>query len=188
MVMQDVQPQTINGIDTHAVTELLDMVVQDFTQGITKFEVTTAWAGGTATATRVESWQLGGNTLPRKFTIRTDEPEEFCGGNTAPNPQETLMAAMNACMTVGYVVGCAMHGIELEMLEIESEGELDLRGFFGLDDTVKPGYDKIQCTVHIKGNGTPEQFQAIHETVMATSPNFWNITNAVSVKPSLSVE
>ena len=51
------------------------------------------------------------------------------------------MAAFNACITVGYVAGAALKGIKLESLEIRTKGQLDLRGFLGLDDTVPPGYE-----------------------------------------------
>jgi uncharacterized OsmC-like protein len=186
MVTQKIQK--INGIDTEEVLALVEGVAQDATQGITKFQVTTDWIGGTRSATRVESWSLGGQSYTKNFTIYTDEPEELGGTNTAPNPQETLMAAFNACMMVGYVVGCAMQGITLEKLEIATEGELDLRGFFALDETIKPGYDELRYTVHIKGNGTPEQFQTIHEMVMATSPNRFNIAQPVRLTPELVVE
>ena len=69
------------------------------------------------------------------------------------------MAAMNACMLVGYVAGAAVNGITLEKLEIETDGTLDLRGFLGIDERVKPGYDSVAYTVRIRGNGTPEQFR-----------------------------
>ena len=49
-----------------------------------------------------------------------DEPEEILGSNEAPNPQELLMAALNARMTVGYVAGAAKRGISLTRLEIET--------------------------------------------------------------------
>ena len=51
------------------------------------------------------------------------------------------MAAFNACITVGYVAGARSKGIKLESLEIETRGELDLRGFLGLSDAVAPGYE-----------------------------------------------
>jgi uncharacterized OsmC-like protein len=135
----------------------------------------------------VEQWELGGQKLPRDFTFAIDEPSELLGGNTAPNPQEMLMAALNACMLVGYTAGCSLMGIELEKLEIKTEGELDLRGFLGLDESVKPGYDEIQYTVNIKGNGTPEQFQEIHKTVMATSPNYFNMAKPIKLNSKLVV-
>jgi len=42
--------------------------------------------------------------------------------------------------------------------------------------------------VRIKGDGTREQFAAIHQAVMATSPNFYNLSRPVSLKPDLVVE
>ena len=52
------------------------------------------------------------------------------------------MAAFNACITVGYVAGAALKGINLENLEIRTRGQLDLRGFLGLSDQVAPGYER----------------------------------------------
>jgi hypothetical protein len=42
--------------------------------------------------------------------------------------------------------------------------------------------------VVIKGDGTEEQLRRIHEHVLATSPNFYNITRAVQVTPTLIIE
>ena len=117
-----------------------------------------------------------------------DEPVELGGSNRFANPQEYLIAALNACMTVGYVAQCAVRGITLESLVIETEGEIDLRGFPGVDPAVPNGYDNLHYTVRIKGNGTKEQFAEIHEAVMATSPNFYNLSQPVNLSPRLVVE
>src|SRR5215469_12943993 len=99
--------------------------------------------------------------------------------NQYANPQEHLIAALNACMTVGYVAQCAVRGITLESLAIETGGEIDLRGFLGMDPAVPPGYKTLSYTVRIKGSGTIEQFAEVHKAVMATSPNFYNLSQAV---------
>ena len=163
-------------------------VARDASRGKVKFQVATAWKGGVSSDSTVRSLELDGRKLPRNFTIRIDEPPEFLGANTGPNPQEMLMAAFNACIVAGYVAGCALEGIVLENLTVETEGELDLRGFLGLDAAVKPGYDQLRYTVRIRGGGTPDQFQKIHETVLATSPNRWNIANTIQLKTELVIE
>ena len=76
----------------------------------------------------------------------------------------------------------------LESVEIETMGELDLRGFLGIDETVPPGYESMRYTVRIKGNGTPEEFQEIHETVIKTSPNYFNVSRPVRLDAELVVE
>ena len=81
-----------------------------------------------------------------------------------------------------------MRGISLDSLEIETDGEIDLRGFLGLDSAVLPGYENLRYVVRIKGNGTKEQFDEVHAAVMATSPNFYNVSRPVALKPTLVVE
>jgi len=179
---------TINGIDTNGLKEVMKEVLQLPEKGKVGFQVSTRWQGGTRTEAQVEGFEIGGDHVARKFTIPSDEPFELLGGNTAPNPQELLMAALNACMAVGYVTGCATKGIELESLEIDTQGELDLRGFLNLSESVKPGYEQIVQTVRIKGSGTPEQFLEVHKAVLATSPNYWNVTQPIRVRPRLVVE
>ena len=98
------------------------------------------------------------------------------------------MAALNACMMVGYAAQCAVRGITLEKLEIETSGKIDLRGFLGLDASVPSGYENLSYTIRIKGSGTKEEFAEIHEAVMATSPNFYNVSRPVTLKPNLVVE
>ena len=178
----------INGIDTQELSQVIEEVRQDPAKGLTRWGVTTSWDGGTRTNTRVRSFEIGGKKVDKNFTIYTDEPFELGGTNLYANPQETLMAAFNSCMMVGYVALASLEGITLDEVRIETKGDLDLRGFLNLDPKVKAGYDEIEYKVTIRGNGTPEQFQKIHEGVMATSPNRFNIANPVRLKAQLVVE
>ena len=97
------------------------------------------------------------------------------------------MAAFNACITVGYVAGASVKGITLDSLEIRTRGELDLRGFLGLSDAVAPGYEAVDYEVLIKGDGSPEQFEEIHQTVMKTSPNYFNVSRPIRLNGTLRV-
>jgi len=178
----------VNGIDVDAVNQAIQDIAQDSAKGLTRWQVTTSWRGGTRTETKVDSYQIGGETIRKNFQILTDEPLELFGTNQAPNPQEVLMAALNACMAVGYAANCALRGIELEELRIETQGDLDLRGFFSLDPEVKPGYDELRYTVHIKGKATEAQFREVHEAVSATSPNRFNIANPIRLKADLIID
>ena len=155
---------------------------------MTHWRVASAWQGGTHSRAQVDGFAIGGANVPRRFSIDIDEPFELGGGNAYANPQEYLLAALNACMIVGYTALCALQGIALQKLEITTEGDIDLRGFFGLDPAVAAGYRELRSRVVIKGDGTEEQFRKIHEMVLATSPNFYNITRAVRVAPELTIE
>ncbi len=187
--MNVVSPKTkrVNGIDVNYLMDTIDAVAAQPQKGLVAFAVKSAWKGQAKSEHTVASYALGGEMIARRFKVACDEPVELCGENTAANPQELLMSALNACMMVGYVAGCAVRGIVLEKLELETTGELDLRGFLGIDETVKPGYDALKVTVRIKGNGTPEQFREVHQAVLKTSPNYFNVTRPIPVEATLSI-
>jgi uncharacterized OsmC-like protein len=182
------EPNVVNGINIDDLFSLIDGVKRNAANGKTRWHVTTAWQGQARSRTQVHGFEIGGEQVPRRFSIDIDEPCELGGSNQYANPQEHLLAALNACMMVGYVAQCAVRGITLERLEIETDGEIDLRGFLGIDPAVPPGYDNLRYVVRIKGNGTKEQFTDIHAAVMATSPNFHNVSRPVDLEPTLVVE
>jgi uncharacterized OsmC-like protein len=179
---------TINGIDVDALQSVVRAIEADPTKGKVEFRVKSAWMGQTRSQTTVESYRIGGQRVERRFAVDVDEPLELLGQNSAPNPQEMLMTALNACIIVGYVAGAAVNGITLESLSIETSGNLDLRGFLGIDETVRPGYESISYTVRIKGNGTTEQFEKIHANVCRTSPNYFNVSHPIRLDATLVVE
>ena len=181
-------PTVVNGLNVDELFALIERVKTQPATGMTHWRVATTWQGQTRSRSEVEGFGIGGDVVPRHFSIDVDEPSELGGSNRFANPQEYLIAALNACMTVGYVAQCAVRGITLERLEIETRGEIDLRGFLGIDPAVPPGYDNLSYVVRIRGNGTREQFTEIHKAVMATSPNFHNVSRPVDLKPNLIVE
>jgi uncharacterized OsmC-like protein len=180
--------EIVNGINVTALRDTMGAVRADPKVAKTHWAVKTDWLGGTVSRTRVAGCGIGGQWIERPFEFVSDEPHELCGTNTQPNPQEYLLGALNACMTVGYVAAAALHGVELESLQIESEGDIDLRGFLGLSQSIPIGYDEIRYTIRVKGNGTPAQMQKIHEMVMATSPNRFNLSQPIKLVANLVVE
>ena len=182
------EPKIVNGVNVDNLLALIEGVTRDPAKGNTQWHVTTVWQGQARSRAHVDGFAIGGQEVPREFSIDIDEPYELGGSNRFANPQEHLLAALNACMMWGYAAQCAVRGITLEKLEIETHGEIDLRGFLGIDAAVPPGYENLSYVVRIKGNGTMEQFAKIHKTVMATSPNFYNVSRPVDLNPTLVVE
>jgi uncharacterized OsmC-like protein len=180
--------EKLNGIDTEALKQVMGQISKDPLVGKLKFQVTTTWKGATKSETVVQGYEIGGQKVKRIHTFVIDEPTELLGEDTAANPQEYLMGAMNACIINTYVIAAAVKGISLEKVEMETDGELDLRGFLGMDKNVIPGYKELNYKVRLKGNGTREQYEDIHRTVIATSPNYYNITHAIKLNTELIVD
>lgn len=171
----------VNGIDLAAVGAIAEAVEADAKNAEARFAVTTRWTGGCRTETRSRLFTLGGNPLAREHVIAADEPFEMLGSDSAPNPQELLLAALNACVTVGIVLGAAAQGIELRALEVDCEGELDLRGFLDAESGIAPGVDSLAISVKVDTDAPDEALDAIVDHVRKVSPNFFHLTTAIPV-------
>ena len=180
--------RVVNGINIDDLFDLIDGVKQDAARGQTNWRVTTTWQGQTRSRAQVEGFTIGGQKVSRRFSFDVDEPLELGGSNRFANPQEYLIAALNACLVVGYAAQCTVRGIIIESLAVETEGEIDLRGFLGIDPSVAAGYEALRTVVRIKGDGTNKQLAEVHDAVLATSPNFYNLSRPVALKPTLLVE
>lgn len=176
-----------NGIDVAALQQFAKGVAEDASKRNARFNVKTKWDGQTRSVSTVNHYSLSGVKYERNFEITADEPNELLGQNSAPNPQELLMAALNACLTVGYVVNAAAMGITVHSLEIETDGELDLRGFLGLDESVNPGYDEVAYVVRLRADATPERLEELHQVVTKTSVNRANFSKAIRLVSTLEV-
>src|SRR4029079_1273854 len=186
-MLDTVKNPRVIGLDLPALGEVVEAIEKDASQAVVGFAVTTRWTGQTRSETVVDHFTMGGERINRSHKIVADEPCQLLGQDSAPNPQELLMAAFNACITVGYVAGAALKGINLESLEIRTKGELDLRGFLGLSEDVPAGYESIEYEVRIKGDGSPEDFEAIHQNVIKTSPNYFNLSRPIRMDSKLTV-
>ena len=177
----------VNGIDLGALAEVVEGIERDPGQAKASFAVTTRWAGQTRSESLVEGFMLGGKRYERQHRILADEPCELLGTDSAPNPQELLMAAFNACIMVGYVANAALKGIRLDSVEIRTRGTLDLRAFLALSDQVAPGYESLEYDVFIKGDGTSADFLDIHQAVMKTSPNYFNLSRPIRMNGTIHI-
>jgi uncharacterized OsmC-like protein len=105
----------------------------------------------------------------RKFNLTIDEPVEMGGGNEGPNPVEVFLAAFGTCQEIVYGVYAAARGIRLERLEIDVEGDLDPRGFFGVAD-VTPGLSALRFRVRIESPEAPERIAELVDLVSRRCP------------------
>jgi uncharacterized OsmC-like protein len=176
-----------NGIDLAALQTFAKGVAENASKRGARFNVRTKWEQQTRSVATVSHYALGGVQHQRHFEIAADEPTELLGQNSAPNPQELLMAALNACLTVGYVVNAAAMGINVQSLEIETDGELDLRGFLGLDETVNPGYDEVSYVVRLHADAPRARLEELHKVVTKTSVNLANFSKAIRMLPKLEI-
>lgn len=184
--MTSITPLVVNGIDLGVVGAIAEAVAADPAAAQARFAVTTDWRGQCRSISRTRIMSIGGQPIERRHVIAADEPHEMLGADEAPNPQELLLAALNACILVGFVTAAAAEGITLSHLTVDTEGALDLRGFLDPESGIAPGVDKLVTRVSIDGDGSDEQFAAILDHVRKVSPNHFHLTRPIPVESSVA--
>ena len=179
--------KTINGIDTGALHDTIEALKAEPEKASCQFFSTTRWSEGTVSDTKITRYRLGGEDIPQDYTITTDEPADLLGTDVAPNPQMYLYTALATCVLNTFVVNASARGIRLHSVEIDLEGELNLHGFLGIDESVNPGYDELTLVCRVSGDATREQLQECLEAGTRFSPNFQSITKPVEVKYRLEM-
>jgi hypothetical protein len=76
-----VVPNVVNGINVDDLFALIEEVKRDPAKGKTEWRVATTWQGQTRSRAEVEGFGIGGNEVPRRFSIDIDEPCELGGSN-----------------------------------------------------------------------------------------------------------
>jgi hypothetical protein len=71
----------------------------------------------------------------------------------------------------------------VRLTEVEStlEGDIDLRGAFGLSKEVRNGYEGIRVTFAVRGDAAPEQLREVVERARARSAVFDVVSHGVPV-------
>src|SRR6202167_6862875 len=113
---------------------------------------------------------LRSETKIRQFSLTADEPPSLGGTDTGPNPVELVLAALATCQEITYRAYATALGVPLESVSVKLDGALDLRGFFAVDERVRPGFTGVQGTVTLKSSATPEELAKLKEVVDAHCP------------------
>ena len=64
-----VEPTVVNGINLDDLFALIGGVKRDAATGKTNWRVTTTWQGQTRSRAQVDGFGIGGERVPRRFTI-----------------------------------------------------------------------------------------------------------------------
>jgi uncharacterized OsmC-like protein len=64
-------------------------------------------------------------------------------------------------VTTTFVLHAAARGIRIESISTEMEGDMDLQGLLGLDDTVPVGYEQIRVKMDIQADCSDEELDEL---------------------------
>lgn len=168
-----------NGVDVGQVLDLIDTIGQDCAVAKTQFRAHNKWLGGGLNRSDVKEFYANGAedaSRTKPFELHADEPAFLAGQDAAPNPVEFILHALAGCLTTTLVYHAAVRGIEISGIETELEGDLDLRGIFGLSTSVRKGYQDVRVHMQVKSQATVEElrelamFSPVYEMISTALP------------------
>ena len=178
----------INGVDVEKLFGTIDAIRQTPNLAVFKFRLNNEWVEGGRNRSTIKNFYGAGQedtTRKEPFILEADEPPVLLGNDMAPNPVEYLLHALAACVTTSLVYHAAAKGIRIEEVESRLEGNIDLHGFLGMEDSVPRGYKNIRIKFRIKADVPDEQLEELVRLGPTYSPVFDTITRAVNVEVGL---
>jgi uncharacterized OsmC-like protein len=162
----ETQNQVVNGVNVTKLEETIGAIQETPTLARFQFRNRNRWLGGGHNRSHIKEFYGAGEedtTRSEPFVLDADEPPVLLGEDTGANPVEYLLHALAACLTTSLVVHAAARGIEIEEVESRIEGDLDVRGFLGLSDDVRKGYQGIRVSFRVKSDASGEQLRELAE-------------------------
>jgi len=180
---------SVNGVDLLRLKETINAIASNPSLGKFQFRASNEWIDGGFNRSTIKSFYGAGqedSSRHEAFILENDEPTVLLGGNHAANPAEQVLHGLAGCLTTAMVYHGAARGYKIDRVESRLEGDLNLKGFLGLDPSVRNGFENISVTFSIEGDLTKEQKEEILRLGMKFSPVFDIVTNKVPVKVTLA--
>jgi uncharacterized OsmC-like protein len=106
----------------------------------------------------------------RGFKVTMDEPESLGGTDKGMNPVEGLLISLGSCLVIVVSAFANAHKINVQDVWVETEGDLDPDGFLLGKEGVRPGYQAVRLTLHIKSDSPEDKLQEFVKFVYSRCP------------------
>ena len=181
--MSTTQENHLNGVDTATLFATIGAVRDQPELAQFRFRTVHDWVSGTHSEGRFPGFYGAGqeHTHVHPTVVRADHPAVLVGNDNGPTPAELLLNALGACLTAGIGNIAAARGIELKDVRCRVEGDIDLRGLLGIDDTVRNGFGSIRVVFSVDGDADAERLARLVGQSVARSAVFDVLTHGTAV-------
>jgi len=170
----------VNGIELGVLQGTIDAMKDDPELASCTFRASNKWVDAAHNRSTITGFYGAKQEMrhKHKFELDADEPPILAGQDEGANPVEHLLNALASCVTTSMVAHAAVRGIHIDELESEVEGDIDLRGFLGLEPDVPKGYTSIRVKFKVK---TDEENLGRLKKLAEFSPVYNTLVNGVKV-------
>ncbi len=175
----------ITGLDVQAAEETIAAIKTDATLARFQFRARNTWITGGVNRSTIRDFYGAGRedeSRTEDFVFTNGEPPVLLGNNEGGNPVEFLLHALAGCVTTTFVLHAMARGIHVKELSTELEGDLDLQGLLGLDDTVSPGYEEIRIRMTVEADCSDRALEDLLAYTERHSPVCNTVCRPVPVK------
>ena len=173
-----------NGVNTQILNTVYNSLQNQPEMAKVTFSVKSEWNGGFSVTSRSQGFRIGGQNIERnsEYKMQYDFPNQLSGEGKGLTVCEYCMGSLAACLAQTIVAHATSRGIQIDSINIDVEGDVDLRGFTGISNDVRPGAQQFRVNMNIKSNtASKEQINELHEIGKRFSPAFDTLTNGTSV-------
>jgi uncharacterized OsmC-like protein len=167
------QSMAMNGLDVQAAMDTIGAIKADPTLARFQFRARNTWVSGGENRSVIRDFYGAGredDSRAMAFEFTNGEPPVLLGNNEGANPVEFLLHALAGCVTTTFVLHATARGITIRELSTQLEGDLDLQGLLGLDDSVSPGYEQIRIKMNVKADCSDEELDDLLAYTQQHSP------------------
>jgi uncharacterized OsmC-like protein len=183
--MKTQDARMVNGLDTTQMFETLDAIKGQPSLARFQFRAGNKWISGGENRSTIKDFYGAGHeddSRGEPFVFTNGEPPVLLGDNEGANPVEFLLHALAGCITTTIVLHAASRGIRIEELSTKLDGDIDLRGLFGLDDSVPVGYEQIRIKLDVKADCSDEELDDLLGYAQEHSPVCNTVCRPVPIK------
>ena len=176
-----------SGVNAQVLGTVIESIKNQPEMAKVTFQMQTKWQSGDGfkiTSTS-KNFQIAGQTIERRqaFTLASDFPDELGGMSKGPTVCEMCMASIASCISQTIVAYATMMGVQLDSIRIETEGDVDIRGFTGVSEKVRPGAQEFRINIHLESKtASKEQLEKLHELGKKFSPAMDTLTHGTTIK------
>lgn len=185
MTAETKAPNMMNGLDVDAAMATIAAIKADPGLAEFRFRARNRWVSGGENRSTIKDFygaKMEDTSRETAWEFVNGEPPVLLGNNEGANPVEFLLHALAGCVTTTFVLHAMARGIRINALSTELEGDIDLHGLLGLDETVSPGYREIRIRMHVDADCSQEELADLVAFSQAHSPVCNTVCRPVPVR------